>query len=281
MLRLPLHVILCALLGTAASSARAESPTAPEIVDDYIETQVVDSEFAYLSLKRFRGGELLDEKRLLAMTRKDQGKRASLMRLTRPEDLEGVTTLFLDQPSREADVYLYMPEIGEAKQVKGADLTAAFLGSDFSLEDMLREIPGENEYTRLRDAVAHGEACYVVKAVPKDPDSAYSRRTLHISQETHQLLRIEFYRGTDQPVKSFDAYGDGPSHVKRQTRRPEPAAMINPVKGTTTVITAIESRLNEELDAGMFTAQGITQIQPEDVDQLLRGFQFTTTFSSP
>ena len=119
MLRLPLHVILCALLGTAASSARAESPTAPEIVDDYIETQVVDSEFAYLSLKRFRGGELLDEKRLLAMTRKDQGKRASLMRLTRPEDLEGVTTLFLDQPSRQADVYLYMPEIGEAKQVKG------------------------------------------------------------------------------------------------------------------------------------------------------------------
>lgn len=271
---------LTALVGTCLLAgsrlALAESPMPREIVEGYVKTLVVDSELAYLSLKRFESGALVDDKRLLALTRKDGEARSSLLRLQRPQALEGVTALFLQRPGAEAEVYQYLPEIGSVQRVRGAARSSPFLESDFSLQDLERETPDDNEYSRLPDALIQGELCYVIEAVPRHPDaSSYRRRVLYIAKDSQHLLQLELYRAGETPAKVLHLFGYGSERVKGDTRRPERAVMVDAARGTSTTVRVIESRLNEDLPANLFEPTGIPEIRSEDMTQLLLGLQFT------
>lgn len=121
----------------------------------------------------------------------------------------------------------------------------------------------------------NGEEVYVVQATPLDPnETAYSRRILHLSKDGTRLLRVEFFRHGEHPVKTLDAYGYGSSRVEGETRRPERVVMTNHREESSTILRVIESRLDERLDAGMFTPEGIGKIRSEDLTQLLVGLRF-------
>jgi hypothetical protein len=265
------------------SDARAGEPTAREIIDRYVATQSVDSVLAYVSLRRFARGELVDDKRLLAMTRRDGGTRASLMRVQRPEDLEGVTALFVDPAEGPASIYQYLPAVGQSREIRGSAMRAPFLGSDFTLQDLQREVPADNAYSRLPDSTVDGVACHAVAAVPRSPeDSAYARRVLHIAIDTNRLMQIDFFAEMDdtEPAKVFNAFAYGSSDVKGETRRPQRAVMIDHEKNTTSVLRVIESRLGTDLDAGYFTPEGIASMESKDVHGLLLGLDFEIRFDA-
>ena len=264
-----------------AAAAAGERPSAAEVIDRYIASQAVDSEFAYLSLRRFREAELVDDKRLIAMTTLHQGTRSSVLRLQRPKELEGVAALFVDPADEAPSVYQYLPAIGRTQKISGSGARTPFLGSDFTLEDLQREAPVENAYRLLDDTIVSGSECYAVEATPEDPkQSAYRRRVLHIAKDTSRLHQIDFYGEGNEPEKVFSAFGYDSSEVRGRTRRPARGVMIDHAGKTSTILKVIESRIEAQLDAAMFSPKGIGEIDEVDVNGLLLGLDFAVSFDA-
>ncbi len=88
---------VCLVSAISLSAAHHEEGiemTGRAIVDGYVETQEVDSELAYIRMTIVLPGPRLEERRFLAVYRKDpEGGRGSFIRLVRPPDVEGVTLL--------------------------------------------------------------------------------------------------------------------------------------------------------------------------------------------
>ena len=177
------------------------------------------------------------------------------------------------------DQYIFLPDIGQVTKISGDSKSGYFLGSDFTFEDLLREIPGNFKYERKGDTVIHGAECYTIRAFPTDGSagSYYSYREFFIKKETFMLHQIEFYGPGDKLLKVLEAFEYNSSAVKGETVRPRHAVMTNMEKNSVTIFNVVESRLNLELDADLFTPKAIKNWTAEEVRDLIFDYGFTVT----
>ena len=182
-----------------------KKPSGREIIDRYLETQEVDSELAFIRMVTYIPGGVTKKHRFLALSKKmEDGRDAYLMRMIGPEEFKGVTVFARYQGEGEADQYIYLPEVGRVTRLGGDSKSGAFLGSDFTFEDLLHEVPANFTYTRAADALTFGAEAYVVKAKPSGDDSGsiYVRRDLYIEKGTFNLLKVDFFGPGEKLVKS-------------------------------------------------------------------------------
>lgn len=286
-----LYLPASAYAGKADASARVEPApglhmpgkrlSGEEIVGNYLERQSVDSEFALIGLKRYTGDTLIEETRLILLSGQVNGTRATLFHVVSPPESRGVSLLFENDPSRSCpNVHMYLPEIGQTKQLRarGSEGTP-FLGTDFSVEDLMEELPAANLYVRLADAVIDGAECYVVRAKPIATQTesgfsqGYTQRDLYISRSDHTLRRVDFYRDLGSLVKSKHAFGYESPEVLGETKRPHKAIMYAMNKSTSTVATVYQSRLGEKFDLSLLTPEGLGAIDEEKSQSLILGFE--------
>ena len=134
------------------------------------------------------------------------------------------------------------------------------MGSDFTFEDLSKENPKDYQYYRLLNETLEGKEVYVIMSAPANIDirnrTDYSSRLLYIDKDSYNILKIEFYNeGEKEPFKTFTgedydvAEGDGMSE------RPRRATMKNHETRTTSVMTVIEARLNEDIPEDIFTVE--------------------------
>jgi hypothetical protein len=265
-----------------AEAAKA-NPKGRKIIDKYLEVQDVDSELAFIRMNTYipSGSESINKKqRFLAITKKNKtGTNSFMIRMVRPKNVEGVTFLANSNTDDTVNHYIYLPEIGNVTRIRSASKSGAFLGSDFTYEDLQREIPSNFKYERLSDQVVHGAECFTVRALPASDsvESYYSHRDLFIEKKTYNLYKIDFYKAGGKLVKILETYEYGSSKVKGETVRPLDAVMTNKEKNTVTVFTVVESRLNLELEKELFTPEKIKQWTADEVRQLIFDVGFTFT----
>ncbi|MEM9227400.1 MAG: outer membrane lipoprotein-sorting protein, partial [Verrucomicrobiota bacterium] len=254
--------------------------TGNEIIERYRVSSGVSSEFAYIELKRFIDNKPVDSQRALLVSKQSGSIRKTLFRLLQPPEVEGVSLLLKGaDKSEEPEIHLYLPEIGATRKIRSTQQGGTpFMGSDFNMQDLMEELPGENVYARLADKVVNGMECFVVRAKPLAQQTqsgfsrGYSQRDLYISKSTYNLLQVDFYRGLGTLVKNMQAFGYDSGAVIGETRRPERLVMFDIEKNSMSVIKVIESRLNERVDDQLLTAQGISSMTTGQVEDLLFGF---------
>lgn len=246
----------------------------PELIEQYVATQAVDTELAFIELKTFETETPTDEiikKRFLALTEKTgDGSYDYLIRMIRPTDVEGVSVL-TNVDGESIDQYLFLPAQGKPLKLSTAG-SGNFLGSDFAYEDLVRETPGNYVYTRMPDGVAQGEICAVVQARPaEDTDSQYAYRNIFLDPTTFEVRKIEFYddEGDDLPAKELQAYEYESVNIDGKTVRPRFAVMTNLDTGTISVFKVLKSRLNIDIEDQLFEADNLANITPADVNGLL------------
>lgn len=270
-----LAFILLTLAPASPAQADADALTGPELIEKYVKTQTLDSELAYIELKTFETETPTDNitrKRFLALTRKDaDGGYGYLVRLVRPEDVEGVSVLTNVRADDSSEQYLYLPAQGKPLQLSQAGRSGGFLGSDFAYEDLIRETPKNWTYERLPDGVAQGEICAVVEAKPTETDdSQYTRRLIYLDPSSYEVRKIEFYSDHGEtPVKELQAYEYRSPDVDGSTVRPRFAVMTNLETGTISVFKVLKSRQNLELKDEIFTPAYLSAMTPADVNSLL------------
>ena len=265
------------LLITLRAEDTAQALTGAQIIDKYVDTQEVSSELDFIRMSIVSPGPTILERRFLAVYKKNpDGGRSYLIRIIRPPDIEGVTLLSLQDANKDIDQYLYLPDVGEARKLRGKGQFGAFLGSDFTFQDLLRETPSNFTHERQQDAFVNGVDCYNVRAQPGSgqKDNPYRYRNLFIDKEGFELQKIEFYGQGNELVKTFSAFDYQSQKIKGKTTRPRRAVMENKSKNSVTIFTVIAGRIDEEISDELFTPNKIVDWTVEEVDEFIYNYGF-------
>ncbi|MGL1892456.1 MAG: outer membrane lipoprotein-sorting protein [Spirochaetaceae bacterium] len=94
------------------------------------------------------------------------------------------------------DKWIYMPALGKVRRIAASDGDSAFMGTEFTYDDMSGGDIDDDKHTLLREEKLDGYNCYVVESIPKDmSDTQYSRRVQWIVKDDDILMpiKVELY----------------------------------------------------------------------------------------
>ena len=202
-----------ALVGRALS-ARAEEalPTGEEIV------RRVNARDEGESVSRTWEMELVEKDgtiraRTLRSYRRRFGddKRAALF-FEDPPTVKGTALLSFDyaDPTRPDDQWFYLPALRKSRRVALPERGRAFLGTDFSFEDMKRETQlslGDYAWQAIGEEVVDGHRCFVIEATPIDERVArelgHSRVRVRVDAEIWFPRFAEYWELNGSPQKTI------------------------------------------------------------------------------
>ena len=105
------------------------------------------------------------------------------------------------------DQWLFLPALQRVKKIASRNKSGAFLGSEFSFEDLA--VPELEKYTYrfIRDDNLDGVECYVVQRVAKDKYSGYAKEHYWLDQQEYRTLRVDYFDERDVQVKQLKLSG--------------------------------------------------------------------------
>jgi len=187
--------VLVALWLIAPGSARAEEARLP--AGDEIARRVNERDDGH-QVSRAMAMELVEKDgssrtRLTRSFRRDFGdERRSVLFFEDPPNLKGTALLSFDyaQRNRQDDQWLYLPALRRSRRIATSERGRAFLGTDFSFEDMRKETRLSLDDYRWRTAGSEeveGRRCWVLEGIPVDDATArqlgYGRLRVDIDAE--------------------------------------------------------------------------------------------------
>lgn len=159
----------------------------------------------------------------------------SLIRFSSPRDIDGTAVLTYANRSREDDQWLFLPSVKRVKRISSANRSGAFVGSDFSYEDLVRQDVDKYSYRFIKQESCSGLTCLIVERKPKNPGSGYSKQLLWVDSVLYRPMRIEFFDRGGKALKTLD-YLDYKVYLK-DFWRPGKMVMQNLQSGNSTVLT--------------------------------------------
>jgi hypothetical protein len=135
----------------------------------------------------------------------------TLLRFTHPADIDGTGLLVLDQPSGEAERFLYLPALGRVRRIAGSEAQENFVGSDFTYEDIGGREFDRYDYTLLDDGavwtapdgVSH--PAYRLESKHRDADARFPRVVSLIRIDNLVVVRAEIFNRRSEIQKLFEA----------------------------------------------------------------------------
>lgn len=227
----------------------AQAETADEIVSRAREANQVQSSIqrVKMTIVSKSGSERVRE--LDLRSRRSSGQVGTLLQITAPADLSGVKMLMIDHDDKTDEQLVYLPHAGRTSRIAGASRKGAFVGSDFSYEDLDIREAAEGTHSLVEDT---GDT-WVIETIPADSPQ-YSRVRSHITKADLVARRIEFFDKKDRALKVLEVVET--STVGTVTL-PVRTRMQNLMRGTHTVLEITEHQLDvgeTELPASTFTA---------------------------
>lgn len=113
-----------------------------------------------------------------------------------PKDVDGTALLTHSYVEKDDDQWLYLPALKRVKRIASSNKSGPFVGSEFTYEDLSsQEIEEYTDYELLREEQCPDseEQCWVVKRVPIDEDSGYSKQVAWLDQSEYRTRKVDFY----------------------------------------------------------------------------------------
>ena len=157
--------------------------------------------------------------------------------VTYPTQTKGlaVLTWTYEDPERDQDVWLWIPALKKIRKVSASESDDAFMGSDFTVEevstrkfeDETYKLVGTKEFAgytfeHTGEELFKGKSCIVIEAVPNKPHWYYSKRTVWVDKETGGNILDEYYDKNGKLFKTlfreWTIYKPGDKNYPRQQR---------------------------------------------------------------
>lgn len=181
----------------------------------------------------------------------------TLIRFSSPHAIDGTAVLTYANRSREDDQWLFLPSVKRSKRISSANRSGAFVGSDFSYEDLVRQDLEKYSYRLIEQKPCGTLTCAVVERVPKNTTSGYSRQLLWVDTQYHRPMRIEFFDRGSKLLKTLN-YSDYQVYLK-DFWRPGTMQMQNHQNGHSTVLTWRDYRFRNGLTEADFTVGNLAR----------------------
>ena len=199
-------------------------------------------------------GEVSDSRADIHWKRLEDDTINVLIRFTEPPRRYGMAMLARQRLEGKPEVYLYLPELRQIRQVSARNAAGSMFGTDFSYEDFafLQGVARDDNATRLPDGEAAGRPAYVMEtreSIAEEP--TYERIVYFIEQERCVPLRAEFYRSGEEMVKLLEVDLDAiESHGERFI--PMKTTMRDEEKGSYTTVTILKIEPDAEIRDRIF-----------------------------
>ncbi len=260
------NVLRASLLFVALQTASfplARAETADEIIQKAEANGVGGASTQTLTLVLYDKAGTARSRVLDSRIRKFDGVLKTYGRITSPSDMAGIQFLTLQNPKGEDEQYVFFPGAGVSR-ITGAGRRTAFLGSDFSYEDLqlgqsqdaTHRLLGEESLTLSGQSIP----CWKLESVPKpELKSQYARIITWIAKDGAVPRMMSLMDAQSREVKRMTVLRivrEGTSIIPAETE------MKSLLKGTRTVLRVDKYRMNlpsSELPDSMFTAAYLEQ----------------------
>ncbi len=119
----------------------------------------------------------------------------SLMEFLSPADVKGTKFLNYEHVNKDDDQWLYLPALKRVKRIASKNKSGAFMGSEFSYEDL--STFNVKKYTYPKGEVKTGEfdgkKVYLGESKPVSKYSGYTKLLTWVDAKTFLILKIEYY----------------------------------------------------------------------------------------
>ncbi len=128
--------------------------------------------------------------------------------VTYPTQTKGlaVLTWTYEDTGRDQDTWLWIPSLKKVRKVSASESDDAFMGSDFTVEEVstrafedeiytlvgTKEFPGYT-FEQTGEVLFKGSPCFVIEAVPNKPHWYYSKRVVWVDKKTGGNILDEYY----------------------------------------------------------------------------------------
>lgn len=133
----------------------------------------------------------------------------SLMEFTTPQEINGTRLLTHAFDNSRDRQWLYLPSLERTRRIAGATRSNAFLGSEFSFEDLSDITIDDFRFnwvaqTECPGRLAPSRICEVVDRFPLVGGTAYSYVRTYIDTQTYYIHRSEYYDRNNRLFKIMD-----------------------------------------------------------------------------
>ena len=135
---------------------------------------------------------------------KDGGDQKYYVYFLRPADVRKMVFMVHKHTDikKDDDRWLYLPGLDLVKRIAASDKRTSFVGSDFLYED----VSGRNLAEDTHELIETTDKYYVVKNVPKKPDSVeFSYFNVLIDRKTFVPMKMEFYDKKNKLYRIIDS----------------------------------------------------------------------------
>jgi len=218
MSRLPqvfLAAAATALLSTAffatgsVAAKKAAEPTAEELVEKALSKGAVGFKQGTASIQMTlytQKGEAKPRSLDIKAMRGKDGLLRSLVRFTRPADVNGTSFLVVEKKDALPDQYVYVPKAKVVRRIAAGNASSSFFGSDFTYADLMPLPMSEKDKVaieKLPDAEVGGQQVYVLAVTPKIEGAPYGKLIAYVHKELMVPLKIEFFDPDQKPLKTL------------------------------------------------------------------------------
>ncbi len=250
----------------------AQTVTGDDVIRRHLEYHAIRYDLLYFEMTRTVEGEDRPASKILGAYHSfEDGSLGYMIRVLTPEEVRGAGVLMKDNLTGPPQQYLFLPEFERTQRIRRGSGPISFLGSDFTYDDLLRELPSHQNYRRLDDTVVDEMPCYVVKATDRLTKTwkAYHHRLLYIAHKDARLLKVEFFEDENTIEKTmrfsdFKPAADLPTFIN-----PETIVMETHATHSKTTLKALGLAAGVGLSEEYFTPRALQTFDPEGIEKLL------------
>ncbi len=175
-----------------------------------------------------------------------------------PASVKDTRFLAKENNGKDDDKWIYLPSLKSTRRVAASDGSKAFVGTDFSYDDMSSREVADDTHELLKESEDKGnfKDLYVVKSTPKDPKSSqYSYRISYVTKDAWIPIYIEMYdkKGKLLKVNEIKSIKKMPGTNNRVYNVPMENVMTNVQTGHATILKMVNITVDQTLPERYFT----------------------------
>jgi hypothetical protein len=127
-------------------------------------------------------------------TLEKEGGDMSLMEFLSPADVLGTKFLNHEHLEKDDDQWLYLPAIKRVKRIASKNKSGAFMGSEFSYEDLSSFNIDKYTYeSETQKSKLGTQDVYISTRIPKDKNSGYTKQITYIDAHQYLTKKVDYF----------------------------------------------------------------------------------------
>ena len=244
--------------GAQGRAALTDKSTADEVMReaDRVNAGFVGERVPFTMVLINAQGDRTERRFTLEIKEDTQDGNQSRIEFDWPENVRGTVLVTHAHKNADDDQWLYLPAAKRVRRIAAANKSGAFMGSEFTYEDLTPFVLSKYSYTRRPDATVEGRDCFTIERKAIGKESGYGREVVWLNKQTLMPVTIEYYDRKNDLLKVAFYRGD---RLVGKHHRHDLIRMENRQTRRISELRAAERQLYITLDAQRFRSQALGQ----------------------